>query len=321
MALIIDQLKKINQIVAGSGTVDSICAAAVLQRIIGHPVPVVFVQPCKVHHLRPKSWSRKRTVALVNLAVCSQTPSRTATFIKRLKKAKHQLWAVIDEHYAPAWKRILGDEHEHLLIKPVTQGQKSDIYSSCGLLERHVAHWVDEHALSLLRAGVVADEANFEASALATMINAALKSAPAKARQERRLILAGHFAFHQEPSPEIRTWIAAYSTVANNGDEAVRRLQDCGAGIFKLKLRPYKEVDMSAVFTRILSGGVKVLICELPPRLQEPGRLVVATRNGLDLTKLGLPRLSGTRGSPKKIIISLVHQGELLKRLRQRLSR
>lgn len=304
------KLGQVSQIVA-VGSVDGVCTAAALLRIIGRPaeeVGLVFTQAFTVDKVDVSGWKPDRKVAFVDLAVNNREPQMTVAFVGRIRAAGHELVAVIDEHSREDWLSVLGS-FEGLIIEPQSQNAASDVKlfdapdgpkSSGEVLYWEILPYAadgDLQVVDLLSAATAGDRMDFTTH-FGGIVNSAVKSAIAD--DSRRVYLARHLAFNREPDEKIRGWIAGYETILANHDKVVASKVDLGDGIHRV-VATMLAVDMTTLMGRLYREGAKVVALEGEAFNKSLGRKTVQVSFGtsdksLDLlavVKAAVPLASG----------------------------
>ncbi len=253
--------KNISQIVA-VGSVDGVCTAAAVLRLIGRPaveVGLVFCQAFTVDRVDPTTWEPpNRQVAFVDLAVNNRDDTMTADFVRRILEAGHEIVAIIDEHSREDWQGVLGS-FEGLIVEPQSQKSEGGPGSSGELLRRALAgEEIDSHTAELLGAADAGDRMDFTTH-FGGMVNQAVKSAIAD--DTRRVYLARHIASNRDGDEKIASWIKEYETILANHDKVVAGRVDLGNGIHRVSAKGL-AVDMTTLMGRLYREGARVVALE-----------------------------------------------------------
>ncbi len=257
-------LEKINYVVA-TGSVDGILTVAALLRVIGNPkVSIEFTQAFQVDKLDPTKWESGRQVAFVDLAVNNKAPEMTADFVRRIRDAGHNIVAIVDEHDAEAWGKIV--DPVNLLIVPVSQAE-GDINSSGALLLSVLGDEVDRQTRELCEAADAADRMDFSTH-FGGLANRAVKSAIWD--NSRRVYLARHFAEHYEPDDVILGWVAEYEEILRTHDEILANCEDLSNGIVRVDCTG-KVVDMTTLMGQVYDLP-RVKVCLVRGEMFNPAK-------------------------------------------------
>lgn len=231
----------INHIVA-VGSVDGILTTGALLRLCkdSQNVGVEFCQAFTVDKIDPAQWFPSRKVAFVDLAVNNTNPAMTQDFVDKIQAAGHEIVAIVDEHDADAWSKIV--KFDSLLMRPMIAHR--DRSSLCATLDeaghsdypvvessgcvlwtraREVLSYdefqtQDATGLGMLcRAARSADMGMFEG--VGEIVNRAVKSNIAD--DSRRVYLARWIAAAPdiatiEPDATIQSWISEYDEILAN---------------------------------------------------------------------------------------------------------
>ena len=248
-------------LVVAVGSVDGICTAAALLRIIGRDdVGLQFTQAFTVDKLPVREWSGRK-VALVDLAVNNRNPQMTADFIAALRAGGNQLVAVIDEHSREDWLAVLGS-FDGLVIEPQSQNDGDDAPKSSGeVLRRALADAgveVSIHTHELLDAADAADRMDFTTH-FGALVNQAVKSRIQD--DTRRVYLARHFAWNWDADEKILNWIAEYEAILRNHTVIMTARQFLGNGIVRV-VATGKAVDMTTLMSELYLDGARVVALE-----------------------------------------------------------
>lgn len=257
----ITSLSAINHVLA-VGSVDGICTAAAVLRLIGNgDVDVVFAQAFTVDKIDVATWQPDRKVAFVDLAVNNREPAMTERFVAAIREAGHTLVAIVDEHSREDWLKVLGT-FDGLLVEPQSQTVGHEASKSSGeVLRRALAAAnavVDAHTAELLAAADAGDRMDF-ATHFGGMVNQAVKSAIAD--DTRRVYLARHLAANREADERILGWIAEYAAILANHDKVVESRVDLGNGIHRVSAVGL-TVDMTTLIGRLYKEGARVVALE-----------------------------------------------------------
>lgn len=246
-------------VIVATGSVDGILTtAAFLNFVQDYSSPVIiFTQPFLVDKIDLTSWEPNRQVVFIDLAVDNSPGStKTADFVRRIEG--HQIIAVIDEHDADAWKGVLGEKFDRLLIWP--KSQKDGFYTSSGKVFKY---WVeamqstfcDPHAHDLCEAADQADRQVFEG--IGEVVNKAVKTAIFD--NNRREYLTRYFATHTEFDEKIYGWLAEYSEMEINHSAIIAGKVDLGNGIWKIS-SVGKLADATTLFALCYKAGAKIVV-------------------------------------------------------------
>jgi len=254
MNKITSSLKTINQIVS-VGSVDGILTSAALLRVIGNPeTSIVFAQAFTVDKVDVANWASNSKVAFVDLAVNNREPAMTATFVEKVKAAGHVIVAVIDEHNAEDWAKVLA--FDSLVIAPVS-GKGTEVNSSGALLASMLGSELDAHGKELCSAADAGDRMDFT-SHFGGMANQAMKSRIQD--DTRRVHMARHFAVNREADEKIAVWVREYEAIIANHSEIEKARVDLGDGIIRISTVG-KTVDMTTLLSSLYKTA-RVVIME-----------------------------------------------------------
>lgn len=320
---VLSQIVSTNLVIS-VGSVDGICTAAALLRLIGEgEVGVQFCQAFTVDKVDPSKWADGQKVAFVDLAVNNRDKSMTVDFIRRIREAGHEIVAVIDEHNKADWTEILGDEGiAYLAIKPESQKEDERFGSSGAVLSEALIEAgveCDMHTSALLEAADQADRGNFDTH-FGKMVNEAVKS---NIRDDaRRVHIARHLAESQEPSSEMLGWVEEYQVILANHEKILGAAEDLGDGIFRASALG-KIVDMTSLMFAFYRRGARVIALEgefyVPA---EKGKRVLigfgTNDKSLDLlTAVKEAELDYTGGFAQKVNVELHHSDQAIGAIRQ----
>lgn len=200
-----------NTQVVAVGSVDGVLTTAAFLRSIGNlkNVGVEFTQAFQVDKIDVARWALS-SIVLIDLAVNNKDESMTADFVRRIQDAGHTISAVIDEHDADAWRRVLGEEvFSALVVKP--QSQKTGPFKSSGaILLDALGDEADDHTRELCQAADAGDQMDFTTH-FGGYANKSVKSAIWD--NGRRIHLARRFAGNREPDEKIIDWCKEYDTI------------------------------------------------------------------------------------------------------------
>lgn len=253
--------EKIVIVAVGSG--DGILTTSAFLNALGDAVSpqIIFTQPFLVDKIDPASWESTCQVIFIDLAV-DNTPGSTKTvdFVRRIEESGHQLVAVIDEHDADAWRRILGKMFNTLQILP--QSQAGGFFTSSGKV---LESWLktmglmfsSPHGYDLCRFADQADRQIFEG--IGEIVNKAVK--PAIFDNTRREYLARYFANHTEADEKIKGWLAEYTQMEVNHSAIIAEKVDLGNGIWRISSIG-KLADATTLFAVCYKEGAKVVALE-----------------------------------------------------------
>lgn len=280
MSILLDQVKKISQIVA-VGSVDGVLTSAALIRLIGTTVDIEFTQAFTVNNINVTKWKPRRKVALVDLAVNNRDKTMTADFVGRIREDGHKIVAVIDEHSREDWLEVLGS-FDGLAIEPQSQARGS-FKSSGAVLLNAATGQLDTHCQLLCAQADAADRMEFVG--IGALVNKAMKSKIAD--DTRRVYLARHLANNTEPDATIRGWMAEYDAILANHAVVIANKLDLGDGIIYVSAIG-KAVDMTTLMKSLYENGARVVVLEGEMYNKALGRKTVQIAFGTNEKKLDL---------------------------------
>ncbi len=306
------------------GSVDGVCTSAAVLRNASEGAGLAFCQAFTVDKVNPASWGEGRNVLFVDLAVNNRDQAMTVAFLRRVKEAGHQIIGVLDEHNAEDWARAFetaGLDFNALTVKPVSQ-DSGEIKSSGALLLSLLGDDADEQTKELCAAADAGDRMDFSTH-FGGIVNQAVKSAIAD--DTRRVYLARHFAFNDEPDEKkkISGWIQEYEAILANHDEIVTTKVDLGGGIHRV-VATGKTVDMTTLMSRLYKEGAKVVVLEGEAFNKALGRKTLQISFGtgdraLDLLAIVKAAVPTASGFAQKANVDPEHEAAALEAVRQAL--
>lgn len=257
----ISKLKEVNQIVS-VGSADGVLTTAALIRFIGRSADEIGLEFGQSFNVDKKigidKWLPNRNVVLVDLAVNDKDPEITKRFVQKIKDAGHNLMAVIDEHNSPKWLEVLGS-FDNLIVQPVNQEDPNSPYHSSGSILKDALENsnlpIDDHARQLLTDADLADKMKFDTT-FGSIVNSAVKSKIDD--DSRRIYLAKHLAFHDQPDQQILEWIEEYKAILQNHQEIINMREDLGDGIVRVDAVG-KKIDMTTLMSNLHQYGARII--------------------------------------------------------------
>jgi len=280
MSILLEQIKKISQIVS-VGSVDGVLTSAALMRLIGVSVDIEFTQAFTISKVDVASWKPHRNVAFVDLAVNNRDKAMTADFVSRIREAGHQIVAVIDEHSREDWLEILGS-FDGLAIEPQSQAM-GKLRSSGAVLLNAATGLMDLLSQSICYEADLADRMIFFGNG--DIANQAMKSNIQD--DTRRVYLVQHFARGIFTNEIICRWMAEYDAILANHAAIIADKLDLGNGVVYASAVG-KTVDMTTLMKSFYDSGARVVVLEGEMFNKALGRKTVQIALGTNEKKLDL---------------------------------
>lgn len=251
----------INRIIFRASTDGTLTTAALL-RIIrsqhpGQKVVLDVVDYGVVDTLFEQNWESAQRIAMVNFGVLERNVARMMMIVLEIERAGHRIDAIIDEHGANYWHRIVGDRRfERLLVKPETRSEKK-VASSGAVLRNALNGWChDPHTIELLRAADDADHGRFR-HPIADLCNRAIKGARALHNGKGNshiVFMAERFSRAVEPNRRMREDLRAYDRLVAPGNAAtLATLRTLAPGIVVVDRRG-RYIDRTRLHLHILEA-------------------------------------------------------------------